>query len=98
MSTVTVQTAVVGKEYVVFYMGFPHRCNTRNNSKHPCRVTVTKVGRLNIHTDNKMVIKPEGYFELLEIEEAKALYRKSFDSRVKQGFSQAAVDQYVSAL
>ncbi len=98
MNTVTVQTAVVGKEYVLFYIYNPCRGNTKNNPTHPCRVTVTKVGRLNIKTDNNITIKPDGLFQLMEVEEAKVYYREGF-KRFKNDYrTQAQIDQYVEEL
>lgn len=103
----------VGKEYVVGINGnmtgfTPVNCNGQHSPKHPCRVTVVKVGRTKAQawmSGDKTKPTKIDFEALWDVTEAKKLYRAALEKREamwaakgEKGLGQAFVDECVDKL
>jgi hypothetical protein len=104
----------VGQEVVLcFSKGTPIFCNSANNSQHPCRVKVSRVGRKRVYIQiGGTQFQPVGldfsekYHTIVPVEQAKIDYREALEAReveVRAKYSRniltpAQIDQNVASL
>jgi hypothetical protein len=84
MSELTIKDVKLGQEVVLFVGVSPCRHNSANNPAHPCRGTVTKIGRKNIYITTNgadLLIKPAQHYSIYTVEEARKIHKIELDKR-----------------